>query len=49
MLDIITFESLFAGVVIYILAAFTSVFMRRNTEFMTPVIFGLMYGLYIGS
>jgi uncharacterized membrane protein YjjP (DUF1212 family) len=38
---------LFIGFVIYILSTFISVFVRRNKEFMTPVIFGLMYGNYI--
>lgn len=38
---------LFIGFVIYILSTFLSVFVRRNKEFMTPVIFGLMYGNYI--
>ena len=38
---------LFVGVAIYILAAFIGVYLKRNKEFMTPVIFGLMYGNYI--
>jgi hypothetical protein len=38
---------LFVVVIIYILAVSISVFVRRNKEFMTPVIFGLMYGIYI--
>jgi len=35
------------GVLIYIAAGFLSVFVKRHTEFMTPIIFGLMYGNYI--
>lgn len=38
---------LFVGIVILVLAAVISVFVRRNAEFRTPVIFGLMYGNYI--
>jgi hypothetical protein len=38
---------LFIGVVIYIMSSLISVFVRRNKELMTPVIFGLMYGNYI--
>jgi len=38
---------LFAGIIIYILAVFIGVFIKRNNEFYSPVIFGLMYGNYI--
>ncbi len=34
-------------IIIYILTAFVSVFVKRNQEFRTPIIFGLMYGNYI--
>lgn len=34
-------------IIIYILASFVSVFVKRNQEFRTPIIFGLMYGYYI--
>jgi hypothetical protein len=38
---------LFIVVVIYIISSLISVFVKRNKELMTPVIFGLMYGNYI--
>ena len=38
----------FVFIVIYLLAALISVFLKRNKEFMTPVIYGLMYGSYMG-
>jgi hypothetical protein len=40
---------LFVVGVIYILAIFTSVFVRVHKEFMTPVIFGLMLGVTYGN
>ena len=38
---------LFAGIIIYILAVFIGIFVKRNNEFMIPIIFGLMFGFYI--
>ena len=38
---------LFAGIILYILAVFISIFFKRNNEFMVPIIFGLMFGLYM--
>jgi hypothetical protein len=37
---------LFVGIIIYILAVFIGVFVKRNNEFIIPIIFGLMLGLY---
>ena len=45
LLDILV--ELFVAFVMYVLATFISVFVRRNKEFMTPVIFALIYGNYI--
>jgi hypothetical protein len=41
------FIDLFAGIIIYILAVIIGVFVKRNNEFMIPIIFGLMFGHYI--
>ena len=38
---------LLAAIIIYILAVFIGVFIKRNTYFIIPLIFGLMYGVYI--
>ena len=38
---------LFVGIIIYILAVIIGVFVKKNNEFMTPIIFGLMFGCYI--
>jgi hypothetical protein len=38
---------LFAGIIIYILAIIIGVFVKKNNEFMIPIIFGLMFGYYI--
>lgn len=38
---------LFIGFVLYILAIFIGVFLKRNQSIIVPVIFGLMYGNYI--
>jgi len=42
-----TLVDIFVVIVIYILAVFISVFVQRNKEFMTPVIYGLMFGNFI--
>ena len=42
-----TLFDLFLLVIIYILVAIMSVFLRRNKEFITPVIFVLMFSNYI--
>jgi hypothetical protein len=39
--------NLFAGIIIYILAVIIGVFVKRNNEFIIPIIFGLMFGSYI--
>jgi hypothetical protein len=41
------FIDLFAGIIIYILSVIIGVFVKRNNEFMIPIIFGLMFGHYI--
>jgi hypothetical protein len=38
----------FAGLVIYSFAMFLSAFLKRSNEFRTPILFGLMYGYYLG-
>jgi|LakMenEpi03Aug12_release.lakeMendotaPanAssembly.Ray.scaffolds.fasta_scaffold14170_10 hypothetical protein len=38
---------LFVGIIIYILSVFIGVFVKRNNKFTIPIIFGLMFGLYI--
>lgn len=38
---------LFTGIMIYILAIFVGVFVKRNNEFIVPIIFGLMFGIYM--
>ena len=38
---------LFVGIIIYILAIIIGVFVKKNNEFMIPIIFGLMFGCYI--
>jgi hypothetical protein len=38
---------LFFVVLVYILAVYIGVFIKRNNEFYYPVIFGLMYGNYL--
>lgn len=38
---------LFSGIIIYMLAVIVGVFVKRNNEFMIPIIFGLMFGCYI--
>jgi uncharacterized membrane protein len=38
---------LFVAIIIYILAVFIGVFVKRNNGFMIPILFGLMFGLYI--
>lgn len=38
---------LFVGIVLYILAIFIGVYLKRNQNIIVPVIFGLMYGSYI--
>ena len=38
---------LFIGFVLYILAIFIGVYLKRNQTIIVPVIFGLMYGSYI--
>ena len=40
---------LFVGIIIYILAVFIGVFLKRNNEFIVPSIFGLLFGLYLSS
>jgi len=42
-----TLVDIFVVIVIYILAVFISLFVQRNKEFMTPVIYGLMFGNFI--
>lgn len=42
-----TLIDLFVGIIIYILAVFIGIFVKRNNEFMIPILFGLMFGLYI--
>jgi hypothetical protein len=42
-----TLIDLVAGIIIYILAVFIGVFVKRNNEFMIPIIFGIMFGHYI--
>ncbi len=42
-----TLINLVAGIIIYILAVFIGVFVKRNNEFTIPIIFGLMLGSYI--
>lgn len=42
-----TLFDLFLLVIIYILVTIMSVFLRRNKEFITPVIFVLMFSNYI--
>ena len=37
---------LFTGIMIYILAVFVGVFVKKNNEFIVPIIFGLMFGIY---
>ena len=34
-------------VAIFILAAFVSILLKKHKEFITPAIFGLMYGNYV--
>jgi hypothetical protein len=41
------FIDLFAVILIYILAVIIATFVKRNNEFMIPIIFGLMFGIYI--
>jgi hypothetical protein len=37
---------LFTGIMIYILAIFIGIFIKRNNEFIVPIIFGLMFCIY---
>jgi hypothetical protein len=37
---------LFILVILYILATFMAVFLKRNSYILTPVIFGFMYSIY---
>ena len=41
------FIDLFAGFIIYILAVFVGIFIKKNNEFMIPIIFGIMFSSYL--